>query len=243
MSARRRRSGVFGILDTAREYRAGGPGPKATLMVLLEHIGEVDGEWVTYPSMALLAHESEQSEVTVRRHLRDFERTGLLVRRSRGKTGGGRTTNLIVLNLEMLEGEQTDHCDHVAIGQTDHPGGGKPITHEESHLLLEEPVEVTLVAEPSFGFDDFWNVYPRRAEKAPARKAWSLALRRASAKVILAGAQRYRDDPNRDPAYTAHPATWLNRDRWEDDPLPPRSGVVTPNGKSEPQSWSMAYTQ
>lgn len=240
---RQRRSGIFGILDAARDYRAGGPGPKATLMVLLEHMGEVDGEWACFPSMATLAHDSEQHEGTVRRHLRDFEQAGLLIRRTRGKTGGGRTTNLIVLNVDMLEGNQTEHDARFEGGQTAHPGGGKPRTGEESHLLLEEPVEEPRALAKLYSFDAFWNVYPRRAAKGDARKAWTNALRRAPVDVILAGAERFRDDPNRDPAYTAYPATWLNQDRWEDDPLPPRPGPVTPNGKSEPQSWSMAYTR
>jgi hypothetical protein len=41
--------------------------------------------------------------------------------------------------------------------------------------------------------------------------------------VILGGAVRLRDDPNREQQFTPHPTTWLNRDGWEDEPLPPRS--------------------
>jgi hypothetical protein len=36
------------------------------------------------------------------------------------------------------------------------------------------------------------------------------------------GAQRYANDPNRDESFTAHPATWLNAERWLDDPMPLR---------------------
>lgn len=42
----------------------------------------------------------------------------------------------------------------------------------------------------------------------------------ASQSAILAGAIRYREDPNRVDEYTQHAATWLNGDGWEDDPLP-----------------------
>jgi hypothetical protein len=69
-------------------------------------------------------------------------------------------------------------------------------------------------------FDAFWEIYPRREAKASARKAWQKALGRADPGQILAGAERYRDDPNREPKFTAHPASWLNGDRWLDDPLP-----------------------
>lgn len=74
-------------------------------------------------------------------------------------------------------------------------------------------------------FPLFWEVYPRKAGKRAAETAWDNALKRGvSPALILFGAERFRDDPNRDPAYTPHPATWLNQDRWLDDPLPARSG-------------------
>lgn len=72
-------------------------------------------------------------------------------------------------------------------------------------------------------FDEFWEIYPRREAKAAARKAWEKAVRRANPEEILSGARRYRDDPNREPRFTAHPASWLNADRWLDDPLPEES--------------------
>ena len=71
-------------------------------------------------------------------------------------------------------------------------------------------------------FDQFWNVYPLRVAKDAARKAWPKALERSSFAEILTGAERYRDDPNRDQGFTKHPATWLNGGCWDDDPLPLR---------------------
>lgn len=73
------------------------------------------------------------------------------------------------------------------------------------------------------GFDAFWRAYPRKESKGAARRAWDKAVRRARAEDVIAGAQRYAADPNREPQYTAHAATWLNADRWTDDPLPARS--------------------
>lgn len=65
----------------------------------------------------------------------------------------------------------------------------------------------------------FWDVYPRRAAKGQARKAWKTAVvkKRADPKEIIRGAERYRDDhhrQSRDIEYTAHPGTWLNGERW-----------------------------
>jgi hypothetical protein len=72
------------------------------------------------------------------------------------------------------------------------------------------------------GFETFWATYPRHEGKRKACTAWQQACRRADPREILAGARRYADDPNREPAFTAHPTTWLNRDGWADAPLPQR---------------------
>lgn len=72
-------------------------------------------------------------------------------------------------------------------------------------------------------FDAFWAAYPRKAAKASALRAWGKAMKLGvDAGVIVEGAVRYRDDPNREDQFTAHPASWLNAGRWDDDPLPSR---------------------
>lgn len=71
-------------------------------------------------------------------------------------------------------------------------------------------------------FEEFWAAYPRKAAKGAARRAWSKAILRTEPSQIIAGAQVYSVDPNREPQYTAHPATWLNGERWLDGPLPER---------------------
>lgn len=74
-------------------------------------------------------------------------------------------------------------------------------------------------------FAAFWDAYPRKVAKGAARRAWRAALaKRADPKAVITGAERYRDDPRRmsaDISYTAHPATWLNGERWLERPEPP----------------------
>lgn len=82
-------------------------------------------------------------------------------------------------------------------------------------------------------FDAFWSVYPRKEAKKAAREAFTAACKRERPEVILAGAERYRDDPNRDPSFTKHATTWLRADCWADDPLPPRSKPI-PRGPHRP---------
>jgi hypothetical protein len=80
-------------------------------------------------------------------------------------------------------------------------------------------------------FDEFWQVYPIHRDRRAAERAWVKALReeRADPDTIIAGAERYRDDPNRDPAKTKYAQGWLNGDRWEDE-----SALVPPGGSTRP---------
>jgi hypothetical protein len=81
-------------------------------------------------------------------------------------------------------------------------------------------------------FLSFWSVYPSKVAKPRAERAYAKALKRVTAETIVTGAERYANDPNRDPSFTRHPATWLNDDGWNDGPLParPRGRDPTHNG-------------
>jgi hypothetical protein len=72
-------------------------------------------------------------------------------------------------------------------------------------------------------FERFWAVYPVKVKKSYARQCWDRAVRQAPPERIIRGAKRYAEDPNRSEEFTAHPSTWLNQGRWDDDPLPART--------------------
>lgn len=80
-------------------------------------------------------------------------------------------------------------------------------------------------------FVAFWKACPLKRDKRKALAAWERAIRRNSPEVILAGMERYRDDPNREDGFTKYPSTWLNGDCWEDEPLPIR---LSANGRRPP---------
>lgn len=111
------------------------------------------------------------------------------------------------------------------------PNGAVPLGPNGADVPLfnnseEELQERTLVAKPIQAdegpFDAFWSTYPRRDGKGHARIAWNKAIRKTTPTAIIDAAARYRDDPNREDAYTAMPTTWLNGERWLDSPLPSR---------------------
>jgi len=71
-------------------------------------------------------------------------------------------------------------------------------------------------------FDEWYAIYPRKESKGPARTAYAKAKKKAGTEALIAGAERYRDDPNREQQFTKMPATWLNSECWDDGPLPAR---------------------
>lgn len=101
-----------------------------------------------------------------------------------------------------------------------------PLTQDPTTTPPKPPGGEVAVRPSSTAFEAFYAAYPRHEGKGAAAKAWVKAVAMAGGDIqrIVNGALRYREDPNRDPAFTAHPATWLNAGRWDDDPLPPRNG-------------------
>lgn len=90
-------------------------------------------------------------------------------------------------------------------------------------------------------FESFWDRYPRKVGKAQALKAYVKARKATDAVMIMSGVDRLANDPNLpEPTYIPHPATWLNRHGWEDDPYPARNvptvaGYVTPSLPQPPR--------
>ena len=85
------------------------------------------------------------------------------------------------------------------------------------------------------GFDAFWSASPRKIGKDKARAAYAKALRRTDAETILRGMVRYAEArKGQDPQYTAHPASWLNAGRWDDEIETPRLLAITGGNHGKP---------
>ena len=86
------------------------------------------------------------------------------------------------------------------------PGGGKRVGRQ-SYDYDSDPV-----------FGHFWSVFPKKKGKPAAYAAWQKAMARgADPNVIIKAAERYRDDPSRDPGKTKYPQGWLSDERYADE--------------------------
>lgn len=85
-------------------------------------------------------------------------------------------------------------------------------------------------AAPDDGFDQFWAVYPRKVSKGQARRAWNAAAKKAAPAEIVNAVESFGSRvANSDPKFIPHPATWLNGERWSDEPDGQTNGIV--NGR------------
>lgn len=181
-----------------------------------------------WPSHVALAGRVGISEKKVRTVLAELRAAGWVSWESRRKDDGGLTSNFY-----SIFGSAAGTTVGGGYGTPGMDPSGTAYRRTKNHYELE-PYELTNPPNPPFQaaltpinpgvsvFDEFWATYPRKAGKGAAAKAWKQATKRASPMTILAGCQRYAEDPNlpTDHRYVPHPATWLNGDRWEDDPMP-----------------------
>jgi hypothetical protein len=82
----------------------------------------------------------------------------------------------------------------------------------------------------------FWNAYPKRVAKKEARKAWA-RLRPSPVDVermLIALAWQTQQPAwlKNGGAYVPYPASWLNAERWDDEPPEPPDGHTSTAPKS-----------
>jgi hypothetical protein len=209
------------------------------LLIALADRANEDG-MSAWPSQEWLAQRARCSTRTVRRHLVELEHAGVIRRGDQRSVAHLRVDKRPVvwdLAVEVESDNAAGQRQDRLSGRSEWPGGQNvradtPGTSGRTAVSYKPSLEPSLVlthaSEPSrvtaSRFDEWWSVYPRKAGKGAARKSYERASRLVGHQVLLDAAARFRADPNRTDDFTPHPATWLNQDRWEDDPLPSPSG-------------------
>ena len=164
-----------------------------------------------YPSRGTLAERLRCSKASVDRAAQELVDAGAMRKKQRHNSS-------IVYTLQV----SSPLMRGVVTGDE---GGSAPVM---TGVLTGDDLTITTEQEPSEQeqlnnkFEQFWAVYPKKDDKGLARRSFEKALKRASLEQIVAGAEKYRDDPNREQAFTKNPSTWLNADAWENGPLPSR---------------------
>lgn len=177
-------------------------------------------------TIAGLASVSRCGRDQIRAALAELEAVGYLVKAQSHDEGGKFSGAVYVLQEEappLSENPTTVRRKNEPLSEN--PLTGKPTT--ENPTLINNINNKTTPRIPPEGdaaFDRFWARYPRKQDKAKARRAWAkLAPDRALADRIMAALeiQRRSESWTREGGrYIPMPSTWLNGRRWEDE-LPP----------------------
>lgn len=215
-------------------WALGVPGiPAAEKLVLIGIASHADRNGDNaWPSIATLAGYANVSERQAKRLVKALAERGVISIDAQGggnaRTRDDRRPNLYRIetmngDMRLLDGVtsttprdergDTQRADGVTSSA---PRGDTAMSPEPS---LNHPVEPSAESDP--GFDAFWSKYPRKIDKAAARRAWETATKKTSEGDILGGLVRWVlawDAAGTKREYIPHPTTWLNRHRWESTP-------------------------
>ncbi len=83
------------------------------------------------------------------------------------------------------------------------------------------------------GFDEFWTAYPKKQAKGAAKAAWAKAVKLHDQNgqpplltrcLVALASQTHSNDWTKEAGkYVPLPATWLNQERWTDEPFTPET--------------------
>ena len=173
-------------------------------LVLLAIADHCNHSGVCWPSIRRIAQYCNSDRRSVQRSISQLVNLGEL---ERLEMGHGRSATRYKVKLR---GGKYDR-------------GGESVTSEAVNMTPLRrskchPNHNRTIIEPSLKnighFDEFWTQYPKKVAKGGARKAYEKALKLTTHEDIMAGLARY--NPN--PQYICNPTTWLNQERWNDEP-------------------------
>jgi 5-methylcytosine-specific restriction endonuclease McrA len=119
--------------------------------------------------------------------------------------------------------------DSLIHSPSDSVNGSVPGSPPEGKGKEGKGVKTPVAVAPDPLFDEFWAAYPRKTDKGNARKAWTKAVKKREPQAIITAAAAYAATKP-DPKFTAHPSTWLNGERWDDQPLTLIAGGLNADG-------------
>lgn len=191
------------------------PSTKIVLYWIADHHNGETGR--CFPSLSRLCECTEMGKTSLVKHLDALEEMGLISRSRTRKDDGGWTSTSYVLHLDDPLVRKTNK----ACSESEHTLVRNANTNLVSNNLGREP---NILVKADDRFDEFWDCVPKKVGKGQARKAWNAALKKADADAIIQGMRSFaKQREGQDHQFTAHPATWLNGERWLDEATPTAS--------------------
>ena len=200
--------------------------PSSEKMVLLALADAANDDGVTWLAVVSkqagkldLIKKTSLSERTVQRAIQTLCEMGLLQREERAGRG-------VLYTVTLDQPPSPRHPRH-----SDTPVTMTPTPVTMTPKPLTNPHLSSLPTRDPDGFAEFWTAYPVKKSKPQAERAYRKALARTDHGTLIASLNAQRTWPSWRDGFIPHAATWLNNDRWADEPDPsPR-----PSGRSGPE--------
>jgi hypothetical protein len=182
---------------------------KLVLLGIANHLGD-HGAW---PSISTLARYANASERSVKRDIQELVQLGeLKVELQNAPTKHQYKTNLYWITISSgVTDSASGVTDWVSRGDSSGKSGVTPVGTQNIIRTIKEPSLET----SSYGFDTFWNLYPKKVAKADALKAWNKATKKKTADELIALTKAYSESKLPDMTYIPYPASWLNKELYE----------------------------
>jgi hypothetical protein len=169
-----------------------------------------------------LVNEGPDGKESVLSGLKELEKYGYITRiRQRGVDGSYDSMKTEVFEEPIIPGQTTNGFSSAGLSSP-----GKPATNEYINIKNNEVSESTSVqkrknkkVDYSADFEEVWEIYPRRVNKAGAYKAYCATVKRgASICDLMNAATEYATRrAGQDESYTLHCSTFFGPDeRWRD---------------------------
>jgi len=232
--------------------------PNREKFVLVALCDQADDEGMCFPSVPLLAARCSMSLRSVQGALRALEALGVLKRDFRqGRSTVYRIVSGLLVHAPAGSADtqplppaeaapeprkpcalpaQDLHHSPADLAQA--PAAVAPITltqpSPEPSVNHQHAADAGDKARPDTLFDQFWQVWPNKAGRKAALKAWqrirpdaALLARMLAALAQAVSSPQWTQAGGR---YIPLPATWLNGARWEDEPQGSQTAHGSPHG-------------
>lgn len=200
-------------------------------LVLLALANYADAEGKCWPSQARLALDTGLTDRQIRRVFVSLIEAGLMTKKERRRPDGYRASDVITLTLspDTMSASEEPHrtfgddlTGHLSPISPDTVSGLTTLEPSENHQREPSLERAQVRAARNDGFERFWSAYPSKVGKRDAEKAYAKAIKRIDSPdppaVMLAAIERAAQGRRWLEGYIPNPSTWLNQDRWEDQP-------------------------
>lgn len=171
---------------------------------------------------ASIARAVGVSSSEVKTLMAELDQWGVFSRDSKGRIYSRRLVRDFKVSRQAmnngLSGGNPTLCKTSTKVEGDNPplnGGDKAPLKPRS----QKPEAISQIELDQSGFDRFWEAYPRKEGKIPAKEKFDLALKKTTLEALLRAleAHKARWKERNDPQFIPHPRTWLNQERWLDE--------------------------